>query len=67
MRHLDFAAQGLRPDLNVRFTSVTEQWAQIAVVGPNARKLLEELAEEMGIETHPQQSSFLEKLKALFD
>jgi len=31
------------------------------------RKLLEELAEEMGMETHPQQSSFLEKLKALFD
>lgn len=31
------------------------------------RKLLEELAAEMGIETHPQQSSFLEKLKALFD
>ncbi len=31
------------------------------------RKLLEELAEEMGIDTHPQQSSFLEKLKALFD
>lgn len=31
------------------------------------RKLLEELAEEMGVDTHPQQSSFLEKLKALFD
>lgn len=31
------------------------------------RKLLEELAQEMGTETHPQQQSFLEKLKALFD
>lgn len=31
------------------------------------RKLIEELAGELGIETHPQQSSFLEKLKALFE
>lgn len=31
------------------------------------RRLIEELAEEMGIDTHPQQKGFLEKLKALFD
>ena len=31
------------------------------------RKLLEELAEEMGTETHPQQRGFLEKLRSLFD
>lgn len=31
------------------------------------RRLLEELAEEMGVDTHPQQRSFLEKLKSLFD
>jgi molecular chaperone DnaJ len=31
------------------------------------RKLIEELASELGIETHPQQSSFLAKLKALFE
>ena len=40
MRHLDFVAQGLRPDLNVRFTSVTEQWAQFAIAGPKAERLL---------------------------
>ncbi|MDH5492003.1 MAG: molecular chaperone DnaJ [Myxococcales bacterium] len=31
------------------------------------RKLIEELALEMGAETHPQQSSFLEKLRSLLD
>ena len=31
------------------------------------RKLVEQLAEEMGIETSPQQASFLEKLRSLFD
>ena len=40
MRHLDFAAQALRPDLNVRFTSVTEHWAQFAIAGPKALRLL---------------------------
>jgi sarcosine oxidase subunit alpha len=40
MRHLEFVHQCLRPDLNVRFTSVTEQWAQFAVAGPASRDLL---------------------------
>lgn len=40
MRHLDFVTQGLRPDLDVRFTSVTEHWAQFAVAGPKARDVL---------------------------
>jgi sarcosine oxidase subunit alpha len=40
MSHLDFVAQGLRPDLDVRFGSVTEQWAQVSVAGPRARDLL---------------------------
>lgn len=30
------------------------------------RKLIEDLAQEMGTDTHPQQQSFLEKLRALF-
>lgn len=33
------------PDLRVWLTSVTEQWATIALNGPNARKLLEPLVE----------------------
>ena len=40
MRHMDFVHQGLRPDLDVSFTSVTEHWAQFAVAGPEARALL---------------------------
>ncbi len=40
MKHLEFAHQGLRPDWDVSFTSVTEQWAQFAVAGPKSRELL---------------------------
>ena len=43
MRHIDFALQGLRPDLDARAISVTEAWAQIAVAGPRARALLASL------------------------
>lgn len=43
MRHMEFAHQVLRPDLDVRFTSVTEQWAQFAVAGTKSRELLEQL------------------------
>ncbi|MEO1140387.1 MAG: sarcosine oxidase subunit alpha family protein [Pseudomonadota bacterium] len=43
MRHLDFVHQALCPQMDVRFASVTEQWAQFAVVGPKSRALLEEL------------------------
>jgi len=32
------------PDLRVRLTSVTEQWATIAVVGPKSRAVVEKLA-----------------------
>ncbi|MCL6284757.1 sarcosine oxidase subunit alpha family protein [Ruegeria sp. 2012CJ41-6] len=41
MRHLDFVHQGLWPDLDLRFTSVTEHWAQFAVAGPKSRAILE--------------------------
>lgn len=41
MRHLEFVHQCLRPELNVRFISVTEQWAQFAVAGPKSRALLD--------------------------
>ncbi len=40
MRHLEFVHQALCPHLDVRFVSVTEQWAQFAVAGPKARVLL---------------------------
>jgi hypothetical protein len=37
------------PDLNVWLTSTTEQWAVVAVNGPNARKLLEPFVEGLDI------------------
>lgn len=46
MRHLEFVHQVLRPDLDVRFTSVTEQWAQFAVAGPKSRELLNDLLDD---------------------
>jgi sarcosine oxidase subunit alpha len=43
MRHLEFVHQCLKPDLDVSFMSVTEQWAQFAVAGPLSRALLDGL------------------------
>ncbi|MFC5068930.1 sarcosine oxidase subunit alpha family protein [Flaviflagellibacter deserti] len=43
MSHLEFARQVLWPELDVQTVSITEQWAQYAVAGPNARKLLQNL------------------------
>ncbi len=40
MMHLDYVAQVLRPDRDVRLASVTEHWAQFAVAGPRAADLL---------------------------
>jgi len=43
MKHLEFVAQVLRPDLAVRVMSVTEHWAQFAIAGPRARALLNQV------------------------
>ncbi|PJI92458.1 sarcosine oxidase subunit alpha [Yoonia maricola] len=40
MRHLEFVLQVLRSDLDAKVISVTEQWAQFAVAGPQALALL---------------------------
>jgi glycine cleavage system aminomethyltransferase T len=46
MKHLDWVSQALRPDLDVRFGSVTEQWAQFAVAGPKSRDLLNSILDQ---------------------
>ena len=38
------------PDLKVWLTSTTEQWAVIAVQGPNARRVLEPLVSDVDLE-----------------
>tara|TARA_R110002012_G_scaffold77282_1_gene195273 strand:- start:7362 stop:10862 length:3501 start_codon:yes stop_codon:yes gene_type:complete len=40
MAHMEFCAQALWPELDVRLASVTDQWAQITVAGPLARDVL---------------------------
>lgn len=40
MRHLEFVSQALHPEWDVRIMSVTEQWAQFAIAGPQARDVL---------------------------
>jgi sarcosine oxidase subunit alpha len=40
-RHLEFCRQCLWPHLDVHLISATEQWAQYAIAGPNARVLLQ--------------------------
>ena len=46
MQHLEWVHQGVRPDLDVRIISATEQWAQFAVAGPKSRELLNGLLDE---------------------
>jgi sarcosine oxidase subunit alpha len=43
MQHLEHARQLLWPQLDVQLVSVTEQWAQFAIAGPRARRLLQRL------------------------
>jgi len=43
--HLEFCLQVLWPELDVRMTSISEQWAQIALAGPKARMVLKKFAD----------------------
>ncbi|SMP13626.1 sarcosine oxidase subunit alpha family protein [Shimia sagamensis] len=54
MRHLEYVHQCLRPELDVSMVSVTEQWAQFAVAGPESREMLAGIVgEEIDTETFP--------------
>ncbi|WP_104492962.1 sarcosine oxidase subunit alpha family protein [Paracoccus denitrificans] len=44
-RQMEFARQCLWPELDVQLISTTDAWAQIAVAGPNARRLLERIVD----------------------
>ncbi|RMC32114.1 sarcosine oxidase subunit alpha family protein [Paracoccus alkanivorans] len=45
-RQMEFARQCLWPEMDVQLISTTDAWAQIAVAGPNARRLLERIVDE---------------------
>jgi sarcosine oxidase subunit alpha len=42
-RHMDFCHQVLKPGLDVCIEPITDQWAQFALAGPQARAVLEKL------------------------
>jgi sarcosine oxidase subunit alpha len=44
-RHMEFVRQCLFPDMDVQLISTTEAWAQYAVAGPNARKMLNKIVD----------------------
>ncbi|WP_159950730.1 sarcosine oxidase subunit alpha family protein [Rhizobium sp. 18065] len=45
MTHMEFCAQALWPDLDVRFVSSSDEWAQMAIAGPKARIILEQIVD----------------------
>ncbi|MCR6498175.1 sarcosine oxidase subunit alpha family protein [Shinella sp. CPCC 101442] len=46
LAHMEFCHQQHWPDLDVRFVSVSDQWAQMAIAGPRAREILASLVDE---------------------
>lgn len=44
-QHMQFCHQVLWPELDVQFVSVTDQWAQFSVAGPNARRALQAIVD----------------------
>ena len=40
LQHMEFCHQWLWPELDVQFSSVSEQWAQFSVAGPRSRDVL---------------------------
>lgn len=41
MSHLEFLLEAVWPDLDVRVTSITDQWAGMSLAGPQARNVLQ--------------------------
>jgi sarcosine oxidase subunit alpha len=46
MAHLEYCAQVLWPELDVRMVSASDEWAQMAVAGPKSRLVLQEVVED---------------------
>ena len=49
MAHLEFCLQSLWPDLDVQVASVTDQWGQVALAGPQARKVLQRILDDLDV------------------
>ncbi|MFD0979622.1 sarcosine oxidase subunit alpha family protein [Tropicimonas aquimaris] len=46
MQHLELVQQAFLPRARLRFTSVTDAWAQFAIAGPRAREVLQAVVDE---------------------
>lgn len=46
LAHMEFCHQQHWPELEVRFVSVSDQWAQMSIAGPKARDVLEKLVDQ---------------------
>jgi len=49
MRHLEYHAQVVWPDLDVHLISVTEEWAAMALAGPHSRRVLKKLTTDIDV------------------
>ncbi|MCP3878624.1 MAG: sarcosine oxidase subunit alpha family protein [Sulfitobacter sp.] len=49
MGHMEYYHQAVWPELDVQYCSVTEQWAAMAIAGPNSRKVLQKLVTSLDI------------------
>ena len=49
LSHLEYYLQVVWPDLDVNVLSTTEQWAGVALAGPNSRNLLSELFPDLDV------------------
>jgi len=46
LAHLEFSAQTIWPDLDVRFVPSTDQWAQMSLAGPKARIIMSRVVQD---------------------
>lgn len=46
MTHLEFFHQAVWPELDVRYVSVTDEWAQMAIAGPKSRIILQAVVDD---------------------
>jgi methylglutamate dehydrogenase subunit C len=49
LEHLEFHLAAVCPQLDVRLTDVTDQWAQFALAGPRAREVLAEVVSALDV------------------
>ena len=49
MGHLEYCHQVLWPELDVQMVSVSDQWAGLAVAGPNARKVVAAVVDDFDV------------------